>query len=93
MESRRLMAFAAMCMAMAPFGSSAACDEARRDQFALQREEFAKYYRQITGTDAPDGIVKFVIDHKGGVGNMFYDNPELSRTTIIEVKSVPATMK
>ena len=36
---------------------------------------------------------QFVIDHKGGVGNMFYDNPELSRTTIIEVKSVPATMK
>ena len=36
---------------------------------------------------------QFVIDHKGGVGNMFYDNPELSRTTIIEVKSVPATMQ
>lgn len=36
---------------------------------------------------------QFVIDHKGGVDNMFYDNPELSRTTIIEVKSVPATMK
>ena len=36
---------------------------------------------------------QFVIDHKGGVGNMFYDNPELSRTTIIEVKSVPASLK
>ncbi len=34
------------------------------DQFAPQRAEFAKYYRQITGKDAPDGIVKFAIDPK-----------------------------
>ena len=34
------------------------------DEFALQRAEFAKYYRQITGNDAPDGIIKFAIDPK-----------------------------
>ena len=34
------------------------------DQFAPQRAEFAKYYKQITGKDAPDGIVKFAIDPK-----------------------------
>ena len=34
------------------------------DQFAPQRAEFTKYYRQITGKDAPDGIVKFAIDPK-----------------------------
>ena len=34
------------------------------DEFALQRAEFAKYYRQITGKDAPAGIVKFAIDPK-----------------------------
>ena len=55
---------AAMCMAMTPFGSSAACDEAGRDRFALQRAEFAKYYKQITGKEAPDGMVKFAVDPK-----------------------------
>ena len=35
-----------------------------KDQFVSQRAEFAKYYRQITGKDAPDGIVKFAIDPK-----------------------------
>ena len=34
------------------------------DVFDLQRTEFAKYYRQITGKVAPDGMVKFVIDPK-----------------------------
>ena len=55
---------AAMCMAMTPFGSSAACDEAGRDRFALQRAEFAKYYKQITGKEAPDGMVRFAVDPK-----------------------------
>ena len=49
---------------MAPFGSSAAGDEARRGQFEMQRAEFAKYYREITGKDAPEGIVRFAIDPK-----------------------------
>ena len=35
---------------------------ARGDSFALQRAEFAKYYRQITGKDAPAETVKFAID-------------------------------
>ena len=34
------------------------------DAFALPRSEFAKYYRQITGKDAPEGIVAFAIDPK-----------------------------
>jgi hypothetical protein len=32
------------------------------DRFARPRAEFAKYYRQITGKEAPEGIVKFAID-------------------------------
>ena len=34
------------------------------DGFAIPRAEFAKYYRQIVGKDAPDGIVSFAIDPK-----------------------------
>ena len=30
------------------------------------------------------------IDYKGGVENMFYDNPEMSRTVIVRITSVPA---
>ena len=35
---------------------------ATADSFELQRAEFAKYYRQITGRDAPDGAVSFAVD-------------------------------
>ena len=53
-------AFAAMvCMA---FSSLAKAETA--DAFALPRAEFAKYYRQITGRDAPAGAVQFAIDPK-----------------------------
>ena len=31
-------------------------------EFDLQRTEFEKYYREITGKDAPAEIVKFAID-------------------------------
>ena len=34
------------------------------DSFALQRAEFAKYYREMTGRDAPEGMVGFAIDPK-----------------------------
>ena len=34
------------------------------DTFEFHRVEFAKFYRQITGKDAPAGIVKFAIDPK-----------------------------
>jgi hypothetical protein len=37
---------------------------AGNDPFAFQRAEFSKYYKQITGKDAPAGIVKFAIDPK-----------------------------
>ena len=34
------------------------------NEFTLQRAEFAKYYREITGREAPEGVVRFVIDPK-----------------------------
>ena len=34
------------------------------DEFALPRADFAKYYREITGRDAPAGVVQFAIDPK-----------------------------
>ena len=37
---------------------------ATTDQFSLQRAEFAKYHRQITGKDAPPDAVRFTIDPK-----------------------------
>lgn len=33
------------------------------------------------------------IDYKGGVGNMFYDNPEMSRAVIVKISSVPGENK
>ena len=33
-------------------------------EFDLQRAEFEKYYREITGKDAPKGTVRFAIDPK-----------------------------
>ena len=41
-----------------------ACGSVWGGDFDLQQAEFAKYYRAITGTDAPEGIVKFAIDPK-----------------------------
>ena len=41
-----------------------ACRSVWGGNFDLQHAEFAKYYRAITGTDAPEGIVKFAIDPK-----------------------------
>ena len=34
------------------------------DSFSIPRAEFAKYYREITGKTAPDGMVEFAIDPK-----------------------------
>ena len=34
------------------------------DGFILHRAEFAKYHREITGKDAPEGVVRFAIDPK-----------------------------
>ena len=34
------------------------------DQFSIQRAEFARYYRQITGKDVPNDTVRFAIDPK-----------------------------
>ena len=35
---------------------------ASADTFAPQKAEFAKYYKAITGKDAPEGLVRFAID-------------------------------
>ncbi|MBP5509717.1 MAG: hypothetical protein J6Z49_02235 [Kiritimatiellae bacterium] len=43
---------------------SAVADTEGTGGFGLQHAEFAKYYRQITGKDAPDGTVRFAIDSK-----------------------------
>ena len=45
---------------------SIAADSA--DTFALQRAEFAKYYNAVTGKDAPEGAVRFVVDPKVSKG-------------------------
>ena len=54
---------AAPCAAAASFAVGAAWADAP-DQFSLQRAEFAKYHRQITGMDAPKDAVRFAIDPK-----------------------------
>ena len=41
-----------------------ACGGLYAGEFDLQRAEFAKYYREITGRDAPEGVIKFAIDPK-----------------------------
>ncbi len=43
-------------------------EAAQKETFALQRAEFAKYYKQITGKDAPEGMVRFVVDPKVSKG-------------------------
>ena len=47
-----------VCAAMMSLAAFAA------DEFAPQRAEFSKYYREITGRDAPTGIINFAIDPK-----------------------------
>ena len=42
----------------------ALCGGVQGAEFGLQRAEFAKYYRQITGKDAPEGMVRFAVDPK-----------------------------
>ena len=42
----------------------ALCGGVQGAEFSLQRAEFAKYYRQITGKDAPEGMVRFAVDPK-----------------------------
>ena len=59
MKILSLFAASAMCVAI----SSHAFAETP-DAFTLQRAEFAKYYREITGKDAPEGVVCFAIDPK-----------------------------
>ena len=41
-----------------------ACGSVLGGALDLPRAEFAKYYRQIVGRDAPEGLVEFAIDPK-----------------------------
>ena len=54
--------FAAIAVVAATSTSQAGAESI--DAFSLQRTEFAKYHRQITGRDAPEGMVQFAIDPK-----------------------------
>ena len=49
-------------MAVSILACAVACGSAWGGEFDLQRAEFAKYHKMITGTDAPEGIVQFAID-------------------------------
>ena len=57
MNTTKLMMIAAVCVTTTPLTLCAF------DGVACAAE-FAKYHRQITGRDAPDGMVKFAIDPK-----------------------------
>ena len=60
-DMTRLLFAAGAVLAYAPsFGH----ETRARECFDLPRAEFAKYYREITGKEAPDGIVQFSIDPK-----------------------------
>jgi outer membrane protein OmpA-like peptidoglycan-associated protein len=36
---------------------------------------------------------QLIIDYKGGVENMFYDNPAMSRAVIVRIHSIPENLK
>ena len=59
MKATALLANAVICAAICLRGVAES-----PDAFALQRAEFSKYYREITGKDAPEGAVRFAIDPK-----------------------------
>ncbi|MBP5510124.1 MAG: hypothetical protein J6Z49_04335 [Kiritimatiellae bacterium] len=40
------------------------CNASAQESFDLPLAEFAKYHKQITGKDAPNGAIRFVIDPK-----------------------------
>ena len=67
-KSLALVAVGATLMALSgPAAGAASCGLAPSCKSAdcgldLPRAEFARYYRAITGKDAPDGIVKFGVD-------------------------------
>ncbi len=69
-KSLALVAVGATLMALSgPAAGAASCGLAPSCKSAdygldLPRAEFARYYREITGKDAPDGAVKFSIDPK-----------------------------
>jgi len=60
-DMTRLLFAAGAVLAYAPSFGHEAC---ARESFDLPRAEFAKYYREITGKDAPEGMVNFAIDPK-----------------------------
>ena len=53
--SRLLVSVVATCLWLSGWAA---------EKFALQKVEFAKFYREITGKEAPEGAVRFSIDPK-----------------------------
>ena len=58
-----LMALSGLAAGIAPCGLASSRTSADGG-LDLPRAEFARYYREITGKDVPDGAVRFAIDPK-----------------------------
>ena len=52
------------CIVLSLATLAATAEASGAKEFDIPRAEFAKYYRQIVGTDAPDGLIAFAIDPK-----------------------------
>ena len=52
-----------ICVASVVSASTAAWTGAA-DEFSTLHDEFGKYYRQITGRDAPEGVIRLAVDPK-----------------------------
>jgi len=62
MKLARIIAVAATVQIATAVEAAAMAPAAGADCFDLQRAEFGRYYKAITGRDAPEGIVRFAID-------------------------------
>lgn len=62
MKLARIIAVAATVQIATAVEAAAMAPTASADCFDLQRAEFGRYYKAITGRDAPEGIVRFAID-------------------------------
>ena len=78
---------AAACAAMSSAASALDAEGGvGTDAFAIPRAEFAKYYREITGKTAPDGLVEFAIDPKvSKSGNDAYRIVSTDKMSVVPV--------
>ena len=78
-------AFAYVLFAFAAQGGSESRDSSG-DPFSIPRAEFVKYYREITGKTAPDGMVEFSIDPKvSKSGNDAYRIVSTDKMSVVQV--------